>query len=176
MVIKSKKNILDMICNMLGETINKHILDRKPHEMRPLWYPRCVLFISGLLNNTVNTTCVFLNIIHRPVFIQNAQETGLALSSGPNWVESTWRQWQYPVYEMLCVVNKNRMMDNVQKHNNCMDIPSSQTFKSNNVNIYDYMLSNGMMISEQCTEMDVEGSSHGLIWGTMPAFATREWG
>jgi hypothetical protein len=26
-----------------------------------------------------------------------------------------------------CVLNKNRMMDNVQKHNVCINVPSSQT-------------------------------------------------
>jgi hypothetical protein len=64
---------------------------------------------------------------------------------------------------MLFVVNKNWTMDNIQKDNNCMNIPSSQTFRSDTVNIYDYILSNGRMISEQCTEMDVEGSRHDLI-------------
>jgi hypothetical protein len=74
---------------------------------------------------------------------------------------------------MLCVVNKNRTMD-VKKHNNCMNIPPSQTFRSNTVNIYDYMLSNVRMISEQFTEMDVEGSNHDLISGTIPAFTRKE--
>jgi hypothetical protein len=31
---------------------------------------------------------------------------------------------------MLCVLNKNRTMDNIQKHNNRINIPSSQTFRS----------------------------------------------
>jgi hypothetical protein len=34
---------------------------------------------------------------------------------------------QSPKY---CVLNKSRMMDNVQKHNNYINIPSSQTFRS----------------------------------------------
>jgi hypothetical protein len=29
------------------------------------------------------------------------------------------------------VLNKNRTMDNVQKHNNCINVPSSQTFRGN---------------------------------------------
>jgi hypothetical protein len=28
-----------------------------------------------------------------------------------------------------CILNKNRTMDNVQKHNNCINISSSQTFR-----------------------------------------------
>jgi hypothetical protein len=28
------------------------------------------------------------------------------------------------------VLNKNRTMDNVQRHNSCINIPSSQTFRS----------------------------------------------
>jgi hypothetical protein len=78
--------MLNMICNMLGKTISKHILDRKSHKMRPLRYPICVLFISGLLNNIVNIIIVFLDIIHRPVFIQNIQYFGNWTSS-IDWVQ-----------------------------------------------------------------------------------------
>jgi hypothetical protein len=38
---------------------------------------------------------------------------GPALSTGPNWVGSTWRRRQNPVSETLCVWNKNRTMDNI---------------------------------------------------------------
>jgi hypothetical protein len=31
---------------------------------------------------------------------------------------------------VMCVLNKNRMMDNVQKHNNCINIPLSPTSRS----------------------------------------------
>jgi hypothetical protein len=31
------------------------------------------------------------------------------------------------VSDKLCVLNENRTMDNVQKHNNCINMPSSQT-------------------------------------------------
>jgi hypothetical protein len=34
---------------------------------------------------------------------------------------------QIPTPTKRCVLNKNRTMDNVQKNNNCIDIPSSQT-------------------------------------------------
>jgi hypothetical protein len=34
-----------------------------------------------------------------------------------------WAQLrQYPVSETLCVLNKNKMMDNVQKHKHCINI------------------------------------------------------
>jgi hypothetical protein len=39
---------------------------------------------------------------------------GLALSIGPNW-----KRRENPVSKTLCVLNKNRTMDNVQEHNNC---------------------------------------------------------
>jgi hypothetical protein len=32
--------------------------------------------------------------------------------------------------EMFCVLNKKRAIDNVQEHNNCINISSSQTFRS----------------------------------------------
>jgi hypothetical protein len=44
------------------------------------------------------------------------------LSIGPNWVGFTWRRRQNPVSETLCFLNKNRTMDNVQKHNICTDL------------------------------------------------------
>jgi hypothetical protein len=31
------------------------------------------------------------------------------------------------VSEMLCVLNENRKVDNVQNHSNCINMPSSQT-------------------------------------------------
>jgi hypothetical protein len=56
------------------------------------------------------STVSILDIIHRPVFHfkHDVSETGslclwrLALSSGPNWVSSTWRWRQNPVSEMSC--------------------------------------------------------------------------
>jgi hypothetical protein len=41
---------------------------------------------------------------------------GLALSIGPNRVSSIYRWRQCSVSGILCVLNKNRRMDNVQKH------------------------------------------------------------
>jgi hypothetical protein len=32
--------------------------------------------------------------------------------------------------QLMYVLNKNRTMDNVEKHSNCLHIPSSQTFRS----------------------------------------------
>jgi hypothetical protein len=54
-----------------------------------------------------------LDIVHRPVFISkyNVSET--------EFIPRTVVFW-----------NKNRMMDNVQKHNNCISIPLPQTFRS----------------------------------------------
>jgi hypothetical protein len=48
---------------------------------------------------------------------------GLALLIGPNWVISPWRQRQKPVSEVLWF-NKDKTMDNVQKHSNCINIPT----------------------------------------------------
>jgi hypothetical protein len=75
---------------------------------------------------------LFLDIIHRHIVISkhDVSETGfclhlqvkrtqirwqaLALSIGPNWIVSTWRQRQNPVSETSCVLHKNRIpMDNV---------------------------------------------------------------
>jgi hypothetical protein len=43
-------------------------------------------------------------------------------------VGSTWRREQNPVLQM-CFLNKNRMMDNVQKHDICINVPLPQTFR-----------------------------------------------
>jgi hypothetical protein len=51
---------------------------------------------------------------------------GLALSIGSNWVGSIWRRRQNPASETLCVLNENRTMDNVQKHNGYINISPSQ--------------------------------------------------
>jgi hypothetical protein len=40
------------------------------------------------------------------------------------------RRRQNPVSETLRVLSKNRMMDNVQEHNSCINMPSSQTLRS----------------------------------------------
>jgi hypothetical protein len=37
---------------------------------------------------------------------------------------------QNPVSETLCFKYKSKMMDNVQKLNSCINVPSSQTFRS----------------------------------------------
>jgi hypothetical protein len=52
---------------------------------------------------------------------------GLALSIGSNWEDLTWRLRQNPVSETLCGLNKYMKMDNGQKHNNCINVPSSQS-------------------------------------------------
>jgi hypothetical protein len=45
---------------------------------------------------------------------------GLAQSIGPNWANST-RRWRHnPVSETVYVLNRNKAMDNVKKHNNCL--------------------------------------------------------
>jgi hypothetical protein len=67
----------------------------------------------------INTVIVFLDIIYRPVLSETYNFSG-ALLIGYNWVGSTWRRRQNSVFETLCVLNKDRMMDNVQKHNNCI--------------------------------------------------------
>jgi hypothetical protein len=41
----------------------------------------------------------------------------------------------------LAFLNKNKMMDNVQKHNICINITSSLTFRSYLFSYVDYMLS-----------------------------------
>jgi hypothetical protein len=41
----------------------------------------------------------------------------------------TRRQRQIPLSETL-LLNKNRTMDNVQKHNTCVNVPLSQTFRA----------------------------------------------
>jgi hypothetical protein len=53
-----------------------------------------------------------------PVVLVLVSREGLAPSIGPNWIGNTWRRRQNPVSEMLCVLNKNRTMVNVQKQNN----------------------------------------------------------
>jgi hypothetical protein len=62
----------------------------------------------------------------------NVSETGFCLrllveptQLGPIERASPWAE--NPVSETLCVLNKNRTMDNVQKQNYCVNIPSSQT-------------------------------------------------
>jgi hypothetical protein len=86
------------------------------------------------------TVTVFLDIVHRFVCktfrrldsIRNAgllvRRRGLALSIGPNWC-STWWQRQNPFSETFCLLIWNRTKEGVQKHINCMNIPSPQTLQ-----------------------------------------------
>jgi hypothetical protein len=48
------------------------------------------------------------------------------IGRGSNWASSIWRRRQNPVSETLDVSNKNRTMD-IKEHNNCINIPWSQT-------------------------------------------------
>jgi hypothetical protein len=87
------------------------------------WNHTCLVFVClfvYLFNKGVSVI-VFLGIIHRPV-----SETGfcLRLRVEPTQLGLIDRASPYP----LCVLNKNKTMDNVQKHNNCISILSSQTF------------------------------------------------
>jgi hypothetical protein len=54
---------------------------------------------------------------------------GLTLLIGSNWVGFVWRRRQNPVSETLCF-KQSRTTDNDQKHNICINVPSSQTFIS----------------------------------------------
>jgi hypothetical protein len=45
-------------------------------------------------------------------------------------VDFSWRRRQNSVSETLRVLNKNKTMDNVQKHSYCINTPSSQTSRS----------------------------------------------
>jgi hypothetical protein len=64
----------------------------------------------------INTTILFLDIIHRSVFIQNPQRFGDDPVSVFRWSLLSWVQL---------------IMGNVRKHNDCINISSSQTFRSN---------------------------------------------
>jgi hypothetical protein len=57
-----------------------------------------------------------LNLIDRA-----RSETGPSSIDWPNWVGFTWN---------IVFLNKNRNMGNVQKHNICINVPSSQNFRS----------------------------------------------
>jgi hypothetical protein len=59
--------MLDRTWNMLGGSTCAHVSDRESREMRPLQCTRCTLYIFGLLNNTVNTVIMHLDVIHCPV-------------------------------------------------------------------------------------------------------------
>jgi hypothetical protein len=72
----------------------------------------------------------FFNIIHRPAFIYLLyfRTYGLAQPTGSNWVGFLHENGDRIQSSKRFVLNKkNRTMDNVQKHNNCVNIPSSQT-------------------------------------------------
>jgi hypothetical protein len=43
-------------------------------------------------------------------------------------------------YKQDGVLDKNRAMDNVQKHNSCINVPSSQTFRSYGTTVLKYQL------------------------------------
>jgi hypothetical protein len=46
----------------------------------------------------------------------------LVLWIGPSWVGFTWRCRQHPLSKTLCVLNEDKRLDNVQKHNNCVKL------------------------------------------------------
>jgi hypothetical protein len=86
------------------------------------------------------TNIMFLDIIHRPVYISkhNISETGfcLRLEIGTNSIDRAQLSRFYLKTETesslrnVVFWNINRTMDNVQEHNICTDVPSSQTFRS----------------------------------------------
>jgi hypothetical protein len=109
-----------------------------------------------ILARSLHKIVLFLDTLHRPVFylkqatfrrpdsvsvfrwnlVRSTQSMELVLvfwppdvvlSIGSNWAGSAWRQRQNPVSETLLVLSKSRTMDNVQKHNNVINIPSLQT-------------------------------------------------
>jgi hypothetical protein len=81
---------------------------------------------------------MFLDIIHRPVFIQ---EHSLSETSSVSWAqlsrfclntetESNHRNIVFDNIKRTVFLDEDRTMDNVQKHNICINVPSSQTFRS----------------------------------------------
>jgi hypothetical protein len=78
-----------------------------------------------------------LSIVLFLIETHNVSETELCLrlqvkptQLGPIDRDSPYPQRQNPVSDTLYYLNKNRTMDNVQKHNICINVPSSQTFIS----------------------------------------------
>jgi hypothetical protein len=59
-------------------------------------------------------------------------ELGTILKEAAVALASYWRDWGIPQDDVL---DKNRTMDNVHKHNICIIVPSSQVFKSFSVKI-----------------------------------------
>jgi hypothetical protein len=126
-----------------------------PNVLIPYEYARWILPIIIVQSTLTFTVFVFLDTIHGPVSLKQhtfrrpdsvsvfmwnllTQMDPIDTASPPisqNMdqrfrLSPTSRRRQSPVSETLCVVlNKNRTMDNVQKHNNCVTIPSSQTFR-----------------------------------------------
>jgi hypothetical protein len=83
---------------------------------------------------------------------------GLALLVGPNWVG--FLPEHAAVSETF--LNKNRMMDNVQNINNCINIPSSQTFAS-------YSVTTGTCNFQILTPLDTVGAVCVDAYGNLAA-------
>jgi hypothetical protein len=68
---------------------------------------------------------MFLDTIHRLFLYFKTRRFGDWILS-PSPVSETF----FEIYEQDGVLDKERTMDNVQKHNICTNAPSSQTFRS----------------------------------------------
>jgi hypothetical protein len=80
-------------------------------------------------NFIINTIIAFLDIIHPVLFkTHDVSETGFCLRL--RVLPTQLGPIDQAGLRTLCVLNKNRRMDNVQKHNNCINISSSQIFRS----------------------------------------------
>jgi hypothetical protein len=96
--------------------------------MNEIAYTTQQIIRSKILWWCIDANIVFLDIIHRPVLF-NVSETGFCLCVQdkptcaqsiklvPIWVGFTLRRrrFQFP----KCILNKNRTMDDVEKHNIC---------------------------------------------------------
>jgi hypothetical protein len=78
--------------------------------------------------------CFWIFSIVLFLFKTHVSDTGFCLrlqvkptQLGP--IERANHYLQNPVSETVCALNKNRTSDNVQKHNNYINIPLSQTFR-----------------------------------------------
>jgi hypothetical protein len=79
---------------------------------------------------------MFLDIIHHP-FLSESQHfggTGFCLQTwglSIDWAQlSRFYLKTETIQSLKRVLNKNRMMDNVQKHNTCISVPVSQPYRS----------------------------------------------
>jgi hypothetical protein len=85
---------------------------------------------GGISTTPCGTTIVFLDI----AITHNVSETGFRLRLQMEPIQlgpiDRDRRRQNAISETLCVLSENRTMDNVQKHNNSINIPPSLTFTS----------------------------------------------